>query len=95
MKRFHHPEQITALIDRFNAERAQLLSDAWQDDQLADALRGTKEADRIRDLRDKAQGKRAQASWRDTRINNLKQKLSEILTPELDGCKTDGSIATS
>lgn len=95
MPRFTTEKEITDLIDQYIKEQAELRADAASDDVLADALRMTKEAGRIRGLRDLADKKRAQASWREGRLKTLKTKLAEFRTVELPGCETDGSVQTS
>lgn len=95
MPRFTTEKEITDLIDQYIKEQAELRADADSDDVLADALRMTKEAGRIRGLRDGAEQKRKQAAWREGRLRTLKSKLAEFRTIELPSCETDGSVTTS
>lgn len=95
MKRYKTPEEIEQLIDRFIREKEQLRLLAADNDHLADCLRTTIECGRIRKIRDGAEEMRAQSRWRETRVNNLKEKLAEIRTKELPGMETDGSVQSS
>lgn len=94
-KRFKEPKQITDLIDRYRKEIDHYMNDAAEDDKLADHLRDTKESWRIERLRSYAEQKRNQASWRETRIKNLSDSLSVLMTPQLPGVEGDSSIPTS
>jgi hypothetical protein len=93
--RFTTEKQITDLIDFYKKEWEELRLDAAADDVLADHLRDTKWAWKIEGIRAEAESKRKRCQWRDARIKTLGEKLSEIQTPELPECKTDGSIPKS
>ena len=90
--RFKDKDEIEKLIKFYRAEADLLMWGASEDDTLADHLRDTKESWRIANVRAEAESKRKRAAWRETRIKSLSDKLAEILTPELPGCETDGSV---
>jgi hypothetical protein len=93
--RFKEPKQITDLIDQYKKDMYRLLNEATDDDVLADHLRETKWAWKIEGIRRDAESKRKRASWRESRIKNLGDSLSTLLTPQLPCCDGDSSIPTS
>lgn len=96
MKRFTSKEQIIELIDKFKQQRGDMCLRVHDLEFLASRLLGTCESHRITSIRDQAEKIRAQISWRETRLKNLGEKLSEFQTPQLPGVDNgDSSIPTS
>lgn len=96
MKRFTNKQQIIDLIDRYRSEHGRLAVKAHDLDFLANRLVGTCEQGRAQGLRDKAEETRKQMSWRETRLKNLGNTLSELMTPNLPGTGiTDESVPSS
>ncbi len=84
MKRIYKDEaEVIALIDKYREEIAKTLTDIEQTHQLADALRGTKEASRILGLRNDAETMQREIEWRSGRIETLGEILAELRTAEL------------
>ena len=96
MKRFTNQQQIVDLIDKFNAENKRFCVLAHDLDFLSSRLAGTMEYHRVEQVRRQADDIRRQISWRETRLKNLGDKLSEFQTPQLPGVDNgDTSIPTS
>ncbi len=96
MKRFTSAEQIITLIDRYKAEVVKITQKFSDKTHLAKQLSGTCEWQRVQPLRDEADYCLKQISWRETRLKNLGDKLSEFQTPQLPGVDNgDTSIPTS
>lgn len=83
--RFTNKEEIITMIDKCKAEHAAMCVRVHDLEFLANRLLGTCEQHRMASIRDQAEKIRAQMSWRETRITNLGDKLSEFMTPQLPG----------
>lgn len=96
MKRFTSKEQITSLIGKFIADNKLFCVRVHDLEFLASRLVGTCEFHRVESVRRQAEDVRRQISWRETRLKNLGDKLSEFQTPQLPGVDNgDNSIPTS
>lgn len=96
MKRFTSAAQIIDLIDKFKAQHDEMCIRVHDLEFLSSRLLGTCEQHRITTIREQAEKIRAQISWRETRLKNLGEKLSEFQTPQLPGVDNgDSSIPTS
>jgi len=94
--RFTSKEEIVDLIDKYKLEHAAMCVRVHDLEFLASRLVGTCEQNRISSLRDQAEKIRAQISWRETRLENLGEKLSEFMTLQLPGVDNgDPSIPRS
>lgn len=94
-KRYHSEEQILALIDKFRTQAADLERKANENDERADALRGTSESCNIEGLRAIAEKQRKGISWRLTRIQTLGELLAVMRTPKLPALDDgDTSVAS-
>lgn len=83
--RFTTKDEIVAMIDKYKAEHAAMCVRVHDLEFLANRLLGTCEQHRMSTIRDQAERIRAQISWRETRLQNLGEKLSEFMTSQLPG----------
>ena len=83
--RFTTKDEIIVLIDKYKAEHAAMCVRVHDLEFLVNRLLGTCEQSRVSGLREQAEKIRAQISWRETRLGNLGEKLSEFQTPQLPG----------
>lgn len=83
--RFTTKDEIVAMIDKYKAEHAEMCPIEHGLELLAIRLIGTCEEYRIPNLRAQAEKIRAKISWRETRLQNLGEKLSEFMTSQLPG----------
>jgi len=96
MKRFTTKEQIIRLIDAYAQDNIRLMWHIQDLENLANRLVGTIEYHRVAGIRDRADVAKKKMSWRETRLKNLGDKLSEFQTPMLPGVDDgDQSIPTS
>lgn len=94
--RFTTKDEIIALIDKYKAEHATMCVRVHDLEFLAGRLIGTCEQHRAATVREQAEKIRAQISWRETRLQNLGEKLSEFMTMQLPGVDNgDPSIPKS
>jgi len=92
-KRFFTASQVREDISRYQAKARKFLESAAALDLKADRLSnvGLSE-DATYDREQAKKARRSAARIEEKKLPYLKQKLSEIMTPELPGCKTDGSV---
>lgn len=83
--RFTTKDEIVALIDKYKAEHTNMCLRVHDLEFLANRLLGTCEQHRVATVREQAEKIRAQISWRETRLTNLGEKLSEFMTQQLPG----------
>jgi predicted RNase H-like nuclease (RuvC/YqgF family) len=94
-KRYKDESEILELIDQYHAEIKKLGVKVEKDNTLAHALRGTSEHHRIEGLNERVLRFEKQISWRNGRLETLKDRLAEMRTMTLPGVDAgDGSVAS-
>lgn len=79
-KIFKEESEILALIDRYLSDIREINDKIGGTNHLADHLRGSCEASRIPGLRADCERMSNEVTWREGRLNTLKEILSEFRT---------------
>lgn len=88
-KRFKDAAEIQSLADQYRNEMTEMRNMIASKNHLANRLRDTEEAWRINNLRGSIEKIEKQISWREARLETLKERMGEINTLQLPTMETE------